>query len=300
MTEKRIILHAFQWRLEEIKNSLPQIHESGFNAIQISPIAPTKDEDSQEFWVLYQPTHFKVGNKQIGSRQDLIDLCQEAEKYGIAIIADVVLRHLAGADDGRPVPHPSADPTITGNPDYWLPQFESEDMECRENIIHGCFGLPAINYYHPDIQSKYITFLGDLIACGVDSFRIDMGKHFALPEEGCDFWTNVIARYGDRFNYAENLNCPTELQDKYAEHVGILGSEPCSDNSKFVAHFETHDTYYTFYSTIGMTNRERLDAWEWLLQTNENVLWFSRPYDDLTFADELAEMNRSYLKEEVR
>lgn len=297
---KKIILHAFQWPLREITNSLPLIRDSGFTSIQISPIAPTKDEDSKEFWILYQPTHFQVGNKQIGSRNDLIDLCHEADKYNIDIIADVVLRHLAGADDGRPVPHESGDPEIIHNPDYWLPIYETDDYENRYNIINGCFGLPAINYYHPDIQSRYITYLDDLIACGVSSFRIDMGKHFALPEEGCDFWTSVIARYSDRFNYAENLNCPTSLQDKYVEYVGILGSEPCSDNSKFVAHFETHDTYYTFYSTIGMTNRERLDAWKWLLQTNENVLWFSRPYDDLTFADELAEMNRSYLKEEVR
>jgi len=69
---KRIILHAFQWRINDIAANMEQIAYCGFNAIQISPITPTKDEDNGKFWMLYQPVSFTVGNKQIGSRQELI------------------------------------------------------------------------------------------------------------------------------------------------------------------------------------------------------------------------------------
>lgn len=290
---RRIILHAFQWKLEDIRANLKNISKSGYNAVQISPIAPTKDENNSEFWMLYQPVKFSVGNKQIGSREELIKLCREAKFYGIEIIADVVLRHFGGRDNGELLPHENSDKEISTNNDYWLPVFENYDFTDRYNVINGCFGLPAINYYNQNIQDIYIKYLDDLIECGVSSFRIDMGKHFALPEENCDFWTRVIGRYSDRFNYAENLHCPTELQDKYVEYVGILGSEPCSDNDKFVAHFETHDTFYTFNSTRGMTDEERISSWKWLLNTNKNALWFSRPFDSLTFSKEIAEINWS-------
>ena len=221
---KRIILHAFQWKLTEIIAKLPDIHESGFTHIQISPITPTKNENNTKFWMLYQPTHFTIGNKQIGSRYELMTLCDKAREYGIDIIADVVLRHLAGADDGSLDTHPNDDPSMVGNPDYWLPKVQTEDYENRFNVTNDCFGLPALNYYNHDVQDRYIHYLDNLIRCGVSSFRVDMGKHFALPEEGCDFWTRVFGRYNHRFNYAENLDCSTALHDQYTKYVGICSN----------------------------------------------------------------------------
>lgn len=292
--KRRIILHAFQWTLSDIRMNLGKIKDCGYNAVQISPIAPTKDESSSEFWMLYQPIAFTVGNEQIGSRDELIQLCEEARFFDIDIIADVVLRHFGGKDTGELIPHEKSDPRIATNPNYWLPVFENYDFENRLNVTHGCFGLPAINYFHHDVQDAYIAYLDDLIACGVSSFRIDMGKHFALPEEGCNFWTYVIGRYKDRFNYAENLHCSIEMQDAYAQYVGILGS-PCSDNNKYVGHFETHDTYYTFYSTKGISDMERLERWSALLNENKHALWFSRPFDSVTFSDEIKALNQTAL-----
>lgn len=292
-----IILHAFQWHLNDITDQLPQIAECGYNAIQISPITPTKDEDNRKFWMLYQPIAFTIGNKQIGSRTDLINLCSKASNYGIDIIADVVLRHLAGADDGSLNTHPKADNTLTKNKHYWLPQVQTEDYENRTAVTQSCFGLPALNYWNHEVQDRYIAYLDDLIACGVSSFRVDMGKHFALPDEGCDFWPRVFDKYSDRFNYAENLDCSTELHDRYAEYVGICSNVPCSDNSKFVAFFETHDTYHTFYSTTHMTDAERLAKWQWTLGANQNALWFSKPFDNLTLSKELANVNWQAVKE---
>jgi len=289
--KKKLILHAFQWSLQDITEQLEQIADCGFNAIQLSPLSPTKDEDNRKFWMLYQPIAFTVGNKQIGSRQELIALCREADKYGIAIIADVVLRHLAGADDGSLNTHPKADIELTANKHYWLPKVQTSDYDNRTAVTESCFGLPALNYWHHDVQDKYIAYLDDLIACGVSSFRVDMGKHFALPDEGCDLWPRVFSKYSDRFNYAENLDCPTELHDRYCEYVGICSNNSPSDNSKFVAFFETHDTYHTFCSTTGLSDDDRMNEWEWLLGGNQNALWFSRPNDKATLSDPMKYIN---------
>lgn len=76
----------------------------GFNYIQISPVTPTKNETKNIWWMLYQPTDFVIGN-YLGDKKDLINLCEEAKKYNIKIIVDVVLRHLASDDYNSLLPH---------------------------------------------------------------------------------------------------------------------------------------------------------------------------------------------------
>ena len=88
------ILHLFQWRLEDIIPMIPKVKEQGFNAIQISPIQGTTY--GTEWWRLYQPINLKIGNTQIGTKEQLKKLCTGANQYGMKIIVDVVLRHIAG------------------------------------------------------------------------------------------------------------------------------------------------------------------------------------------------------------
>ena len=105
------ILHLFQWRINDIIPELKIIKDQGFDAIQISPIQGTKDS-GMEWWKLYQPINLKIGNEQIGSKKDLINLIQEARKYNIRIIVDIVLRHVAG-DESYPLkPHRNVDPEL--------------------------------------------------------------------------------------------------------------------------------------------------------------------------------------------
>ena len=71
------ILHLFQSRINDIIPELKTIKNQGFDAIQISPIQGTKDS-GMEWWKLYQPINLKIGNEQIGSKKDLINLIQES------------------------------------------------------------------------------------------------------------------------------------------------------------------------------------------------------------------------------
>ena len=91
--KKNRILHLFQWRLKDIENNLEVISNQGFNMIQISPIQPLK-EYTYVWWTLYQPCGFTIGNNWIGSKKDLISLCNKAKKYNIKIIAVIMISNI--------------------------------------------------------------------------------------------------------------------------------------------------------------------------------------------------------------
>ena len=91
------VLHLLSWKLEDIIPILDDIKQHGFDAIQINPIQPLKDEFSNSWWMSYQPIDFKIGNRY-GNKNNLINLCNKASEKEIIIIADVVCNHMAGRD----------------------------------------------------------------------------------------------------------------------------------------------------------------------------------------------------------
>jgi glycosidase len=286
-------MHCFLWNLKSITENLDKIKESNFTAIQINVIQPCKE--GNEWWTYYQPTHFEVGNK-CGSREDLIELCREAKKRDIIVISDVVLRHTAGRNDGKLIPHESVDEELKNNPEFWTNAENTNDYQSREHAISRAFGMPMLNYNSKDLQQRYIDFLQDLKDCGVSGFRIDMGKHFALKEEGSDFWENVFGRFSDMFNYAECLECSKELLDKYTSFINVLTDSSASDRSKMVVFIMTHDTEETWGFTKKMDDRMIINEWRALLQSNResHILWYCRAWSQLWESDEIKWINREF------
>ena len=88
------ILQCLNWDLTAIKNNLKKIKEQGFDVIQITPVQPLKESHKNSWWLCYQPCGFSIGN-QYGSREDLLDLCNNAHEYGLSIVVDVI-RHIFG------------------------------------------------------------------------------------------------------------------------------------------------------------------------------------------------------------
>src|SRR5574344_778549 len=93
------IIHMFNWDLNTVNDNLRLIKYQNFDAIQINPIQPLKEDGKNLWWLSYQPCGFRIGN-QYGSKEDLIDLCRNAKKYDLKIIGDVICNHTAGANDG--------------------------------------------------------------------------------------------------------------------------------------------------------------------------------------------------------
>ena len=95
------ILQAFNWKYSDIKDNMSGIANSGFKVVQTSPVQQPKN-GGPNWYSFYQPVSFSIGtNSPLGTKQELKDLCDEAEKYGVAIIVDIVFNHMANVGDGH-------------------------------------------------------------------------------------------------------------------------------------------------------------------------------------------------------
>ena len=106
------ILHAFNWRFKDIQDNLEAIANAGFKTIQTSPVQQPK-KGGTAWWALYQPVSFSIATSSpLGSKDDLKSLCEEAEKYDISIICDIVFNHMAttGNEDSNGLPE--VDPEV--------------------------------------------------------------------------------------------------------------------------------------------------------------------------------------------
>lgn len=278
------ILNLFNVPLSYIKDNLELIKSQGFDGVQISPIQPTKDDNSYEWWMLYQPTYFDIGNR-LGSRKDLLDLCLEADKKELIIISDVVINHLAGCDDGSLKAHYKDDTDLVSNPNAWKEARNINDWNNRWEVTNLCMGLPGLNPNNPMVQDKVINMLNDMIDLGVRGFRFDAAKSIALPEEGCNFFPNVCSSlkiwlpiiYGEVIFYDRNY------VDKYAKYMKVLTNYDASNKDSIVKFIENKDSYLSD-GTMGYTKNIYIDnilnMYRDLCNNYPNTLFYARNSND--------------------
>ena len=203
------IFHAFCWRFSDITANLPSIAESSFKSIQISPVQQPKGGGAT-WWSFYQPLSFSIAdNSSLGTKEELTTLCEEAAKYDISIIADIVFNHLANIDDD----HLEADGTPMVSPDveaYEPEIYARRNASGSEATFHhnkNATGsgkvtqyyqwgqLPDLNTAHPLVQQRSLDLLKECIDVGIDGFRLDAAKHIETPTDpqyASDFFPNVI------------------------------------------------------------------------------------------------------------
>ncbi len=195
-----VILHAWQWSLQNIKSKLPQIAEAGYTAVQTTVLQKAKEstvgKTNEVWWLFYQPASFELvkesGYSAIGTEADLKELCAEADKYGIKIIVDVVANHLGNAS-GYDL-SPAIPDDIRNDSSCWHSEgFTDINYGDRYSITHGSMGgLPDLNTESTKIQGYVSNYLKSCIDAGVDGFRFDAAKHIGVPSEGSQFWPTVL------------------------------------------------------------------------------------------------------------
>ena len=137
---KNKIIHMFQWKLSDIKDNLQEIKEAGFEFVQISPIQKGKfNKLDDDWWKLYQPYKYEIGNGT-GTKEDLIELCTEADKLGINIVADILFRQLADGQNGEL--NELCDKDFLENYDYMLHTYRGNNEQNRYEICNCSWGLP--------------------------------------------------------------------------------------------------------------------------------------------------------------
>ena len=205
------ILQCFNWSYQGIKNNMKKIAEQGFTAVQTSPIQSAKEGTtgksmSTNWWVYYQPANFKIetnSNNALGTKNDFKAMCDEAHKYGVKVVVDAVLNHMA--NDGNNTISGVVPADLRNDGSCWHSVTENtSNWKNRWDITHKCMdGLPDLNTGNSKVQNYEIAFLKECIDCGADGFRFDGAKHIEVPNDndnaGSNFWSRVL---GETTSYA--------------------------------------------------------------------------------------------------
>lgn len=232
------ILHCFDWSYNNIKANMKDIAEAGYTAVQTSPVQPPKDynsswtDSSKQWWKLYQPLGLRVadGDTWLGTKTELKAMCDEAEKYDIKVIVDIVANHLAN-DNTKAGTYEHLSPYVDDemkNPDYYHSDKDGIDGSNRYHITQFHMGQPDLNTGNRDVQDKVKRLLRECYDLGVDGFRFDAAKHIEVPNDeycGSDFWPNVLSDIKDYSNNSVFL---------YGEILGGAGTD-ISNYTKYMA-----------------------------------------------------------------
>lgn len=301
------ILHAFDWSFNTIRNELSNIAAAGYKSIQVSPVQGTKETstDPTKWWLLYQPTNESIGNIQLGSLDDFKSLCSEAKNYGISIIVDVVMNHMAGTGDSL-----SSDVDYSfKNSNYYHKDGQCTNWNDRHDITQKGIGMPDLNTQNPEVQNKAIAFLNQCVDAGAGGFRFDAAKHIETnlgmdsnePWSG-NYWSNVLSNLHNKpnlFIYGEilqsgavdNISAYESFMNitacsygynlrsaLYSNDLSSLGSDSTGlPIDKAITFVETHDTYEDGTSK-NLSNAQIKLGWAIVsARKNSTPLFFVRP-----------------------
>lgn len=317
------ILQCFCWSFNTIKESMADIAAAGFTSIQTSPINEVLEGESGgmelygngKWYYHYQPTDFKIGNYQLGTRDEFKAMCDEADKYGIKVIVDVIANHTtptteavsqdlinAGGGSLETLYHQNGRKALN---DY------SNRLDCT---TYEMGGLPDINTERTSFQDYFLEYINDCIACGADGFRVDTAKHIGLPDDPKEddgfennFWerfTTEITNASSMFLYGEVLQGNNERLADYIDAIGrttastygskirgaisnnFLSTASVEDywignnEPNIVTWVESHDNYINDGTAYQLTNDQVILGWAIITARKDGTpLFFDRPYD---------------------
>lgn len=221
------ILHCWCWNFNTIKENIPKIAESGYSAVQTSPINEVYKGHNGglqiygtggRWYYHYQPTNYTIGNYQLGTEAEFKAMCETAHSYGVKVIVDVVANHTT---------------TATGSVSGSLKYIQGGLYHQNGNIPNGstnrydmtqkCLSaLPDCNTQNKNYQNVILNYLKKCISDGADGFRFDAAKHIELPNDdesyASDFWPTVLDN-DSTFQYGEVLQ---SNNDHFADYSKIM------------------------------------------------------------------------------
>ena len=318
--EDGVILHAWSWSFNTIKESMADIAAAGYSTIQTSPANKCLEGGNggmqlmgQGKWYYhYQPIDWTIGNYQLGTEEEFKAMCDEAEKYGIKIIVDVVPNHTTSSKEAVSEDFINAvggkDKLYHKNGTTDITNY-SDRLQCTTGAMGG---LPDVNTENPAFQDYFIKYLNQCIADGADGFRYDTAKHIALsddPQEDSslanNFWENVTTKIDKAdtiFNYGEVLQGDN---DRIADYINAIGHTTASSygaslrsslssgklnaeslsnlkvggSTNAVTWVESHDNY-TDGSSLKLTDTQLIEGWAVIAASgNGTPLFFDRPFE---------------------
>ncbi|MGN0502372.1 MAG: alpha-amylase family glycosyl hydrolase [Ruminococcus sp.] len=228
--QEGVILHCWNWSYNNIKKYLPQIAAAGYTAVQTSPVTQPKDYYWEgtaygnvgipdgtggvdgNWWKSYQPVTESIcdnGYTWYGTKAEFKSMCDEAEKYGIKVIVDIVANHMGNIEgwkigsveevmgDISPQVGTFWNPDMLTDPSYWhISTSWVHSSDGRFDVTQGNMGMPDLNTGDKKVQNMILNLLKECIDNGADGFRFDAAKHIETPADDAafasDFWDVVL------------------------------------------------------------------------------------------------------------
>lgn len=196
-----VTLHAFNWKYNEIIDSLDSILHAGYGAILIPPPLYS-DPNGDQWWQRYQPKDYRVLLSYLGGKKDLEALIAACHggSLKIRVYADLVINHMANEarEDRFDFPGKAE-----------IQRYQLEEDLYQENRLYGDLstGLFSFNDFNhageieswewsdrgsvqfqnlsglPDLKdsdwvlSQQHQMVNALVDMGFDGFRVDAIKH---------------------------------------------------------------------------------------------------------------------------
>ncbi len=271
--EDGAILHCWTWSFNTIKENLPQIAQAGFKAVQTSPVNKVREpktkkdalkssgNDSGNWWYQYQPTDYTIGNYMLGTEDEFKELCVEAHKLGIKVVADIVSNHCTSEYNQIS----STIKSVAGNNTFHK-VLQITDWSNREQVTQGHLtGLWDLNTQNEKVQQMIVDYTNRVLA----DRAADYAKLMKITAEG--YGTNLRAALSKQ-----------KLTSATAKNYRLTGVE----DSKLVTWVESHDTYCTddvpannqFSSWYTTTNDDIKRGWAVICaQGDTTPLFYARP-----------------------
>ena len=228
--QEGVILHCWNWSYNNIKKYLPHIAAAGYTAVQTSPVTQPKDYywegtaygnvgipdgtggNDGNWWKSYQPVTESIcdnGYTWYGTKAEFKSMCDEAEKYGIKVIVDIVANHMGNIQgwkigsveevmgDISPQVGTFWNPDMLTDPSYWhISTSWVHSSDGRFDVTQGNMGMPDLNTGDKKVQNMILNLLKECIDNGADGFRFDAAKHIETPKDdpafASDFWDVVL------------------------------------------------------------------------------------------------------------
>jgi alpha-amylase len=305
--EDGLTLHAFNWTYGQILANLENIQNAGFKNVLTMPVQQPKSGGSA-WWAFYQPLGFSIGDSSpLGTKEELEELCAEAEKRGICILADIVVNHLATTDDeGK---EPDGTPTVSPAVADYEPEIyrnRNEDVDGigvtfhhnrtasgsgAETQYYAYGNLPDLDTSNPYVQQRVLALLEECIDAGVDGFRFDAAKHIETssdPDYPSDFWENTVLRAKEYYKqktgrnlyvYGEILNAPAGRG--LSNYTDIMRITDDGYASQFRNAFASKDPSKILNASLKTDDPSDLIAW---VESHDEYVTSNTHYSDVRVA----------------